>query len=177
MELKNQPCYNKEGEFIGWLSRSVSIFCATFAYDSSGNPYVLASQRGKGTPDPELIGKWNCCTGYVEYNENLIEAAIRETFEETGIRIYYHRIMPCNYPLLIEDDPRKDKRQNIIIRYYCVLPNNISAYKFSKKYNEKDEVGEIKWIPVQDIQRYEWAFNHDTLIDEIYYSIISNCNK
>ena len=31
---------------------------------------------------------------------------------------------------------------------------------------EVDEVTEVKWIPVSDVSRYQWAFNHLEVIKE-----------
>ena len=73
--MKNQPCYDKNGKFLGWFSRSNAVVCVTFAKDLDGIVYVLASDRGEGTPDPEFVGAWNLVCGYLDFNETLEEAA------------------------------------------------------------------------------------------------------
>lgn len=160
--MKNQPCYDKNGNFIGWFSRSVAVMVITFARDKNKKLYVLASQRGPGTPDPELVGHWNCCCGYLDFEETTEEAAIRETFEETGIEIPQKHIHSIGWI----DDPKKDKRQNISHRFYAMLPKTIEKYSFSKENNEEGEVGDIKWIPISEIGDYKWAFDHDNIIRE-----------
>lgn len=45
---KNQPCFDKEGKFLGWFSRSVSVVTFIFCKNKRGRWCVLASQRGKG---------------------------------------------------------------------------------------------------------------------------------
>ena len=163
-EFKNQECYDKNGKFIGWHSRSIAAVMATFARDIRGTVYVLASQRGKGTPDPEFVGAWNLCCGYLDGGETIKNAAIRETKEETGIQVPENVVRLMNF----NDDPEADKRQNVTFRFVAFLPNFVEGYKFSHENNEKDEVDEIKWIPINDIANYKWAFGHDVLIGEMW---------
>jgi len=158
--MKNQECFDKNGRFLGWFSRSVAVVMATFGRDDKGNLYVLASQRGEGTPDQEYIGKWNVCCGYLDFDETLAEAARRETYEETGVLVPDSCIRMVGW----NDDPKGDKRQNVSVRFYALLPNPIRYYSFSHAHNEMGEVGQIRWIPVGDLKKYDWAFGHDRLI-------------
>lgn len=161
--MKNQECYDKDGAFLGWFSRAVAVVMTTFGRDVDGNLYVLASQRGPGTPDPEYVGMWNVCCGYLDFDETTKEAARRETFEETGIDVPDY----CVEMVAFKDDPKQDKRQNVSVRFCAVLPQTIDKYTFSHEHNEKNEVGMIRWIPVRDIDGYRWAFGHDALIAEM----------
>ena len=40
--------------------------------------------------------------------------------------------------------------------------------KFSFKYNEKNEVDEIRFIRLNDIDKFKWAFKHDEIIRTIF---------
>lgn len=162
---KNCPCYDKNGNFIGWYSRSISVVMATFLKDND-KIYILASKRGNGTPDPEFVGAWNLCCGYLDFNESCKDAAIRETREETGIVVPKDSVCFDS----INDNPRTDKRQNVSIRFYAVLEGRKESFEalFSDKYSEKDEVDEIKFIELTDVVNYNWAFNHMKLIASIY---------
>lgn len=161
----NCPCYDNEGNFIGWFSRSVAVTLVTFLIDKNNKVYVLASKRGKGTPDPEFVGSWNVCCGYLDFNETCKDAAIRETYEETGIKIDKDKI----HFLSINDSPIDDKRQNVRILYYTILKGNKSDFesKFSFKNNEKNEVDEIRFINLLDVDSFKWAFKHDEIIKTI----------
>ena len=158
--MKNQPCYDKEGNTLGWMSRSTAVLMLTFAPDLEGNLCVLASKRGSGTPDPEFIGCWNAICGYLDYNETTMQAAIRETYEETGVKVDEAFIYDWKWV----DDYTSDKRQNVIHRFIALIPNLTN--NFSLANAEPNEVEEVKWIPVKDILKYEWAFNHDSIIVE-----------
>jgi hypothetical protein len=41
-----------------------------------------------------------------------------------------------------------------------------NAFELSNKNAETGEVGEIKWIPISEIDNYDFAFDHDELIKE-----------
>lgn len=169
--MRNQECYDKNGNFLGWFSRSIAVVGATFVKDNY-KWYVLASQRGKGTPDKEYVGKWNLCCGYLDFDENGKKAIIRETKEETGVDISKDDVGLVS----INTNPKKDKRQNVTLRYLTVLKKDKKFYEeqFSHKENEKDEVGEIKFIDIEDLDKYEWAFNHKNLISQIFNKHIDN---
>ncbi len=146
-----------------WISRSVAVATFTFGYDEEGELYVLASQRGNGTPDKELIGSWNCQCGYLDYDEDTLTAAKRETFEETGVDLNKAELSFWKFI----DNPNKDERQNIVFRYVALFKNNlINDISFSTENMEKDEVSDIQWINVDSVNKYRWAFNHNEIITE-----------
>ena len=123
-----------------WISRSVAVATFTFGYDEDGELYVLVSQRGKGTPDKDLIGAWNCQCGYLDYDEDTLTAAKRETFEETGVELDKANVRFWKFI----DDPAKDERQNIVFRYLALFENDvINDISFSTDNMEKDEVSDI----------------------------------
>jgi hypothetical protein len=37
---------------------------------------------------------------------------------------------------------------------------------------EKDEVEDIKWIPIDEVHNYKWAFNHKKTIIDLFYDFI-----
>jgi len=159
----NQPCYDKNGKFLGWYSRSVATAIFFFCRDKNGTLHVLASERGKGAAD--FNGLWNCPCGYLDHNETTRQCAAREMLEETGIGISEEAIKFISY----EDDPVKANHQNITFRFGAYDPENVieRLSKFSRKRSEKNEVGKIKWIPLNEIDKYQWAFGHKTLIVEV----------
>ena len=163
--MKNFPVIDKATGREHWISRSIAAVVCIIAKDKSGNEYVLAVQRGKGTPDPEYVGKYCMPCGYLDYDETVAQAAQREVKEETGLTFPV-----TDFKLVtINDNPFDDKRQNVTFRYLVksdILVNELELM-FTTKNSEKDEVSEIRFIKVSNIELYEWAFNHETLIKEI----------
>ena len=163
--MKNFPVIDKNTEREYWISRSIAVVVFVFAKDTFGETYILAEQRGAGTPDPEYVGKYCVPCGYLDYDETIVQAAQRELNEETGLTIPTSDFKLVN----INDLPESDKRQNVTFRY--IVNSNILVEDLSKlfttKNSEKDEVSSIKFIELKDIDNYEWAFNHQKLIKEI----------
>ena len=56
--MKNFPVIDKNSGREYWISRSIAAVVCIIAKDIYGDEYVLAIQRGKGTPDPEYVGKY-----------------------------------------------------------------------------------------------------------------------
>ena len=149
-----------------WISRSIAVVVFLFANDIKGKKYILAEKRGLGTPDPEYIGKYCVPCGYLDYDETIVQAAQRELMEETGLTVPTRDFKLVS----INDFPESDKRQNVTFRYIINLnvPIEDLSKLFTTKNSEKDEVDSIEFIELNKINNYEWAFNHQTLIKEIY---------
>jgi 8-oxo-dGTP diphosphatase len=132
-----------------------------FAKDADGQTYILATQRGKGTPDPEYVGKYCLPCGYLDYDETTKQAAARELTEETGLTVPISDFIFWGY----NDEPKSDKRQNITFRFIVKSPNTKEELEqlFTTANSEKDEIASIRFINIHDVALYEWAFNHDTL--------------
>lgn len=161
----NQPCYSKDGQFLGWYSRSVAVASFIFCKNKFGNWCVLASERGKGAADYQ--GLWNCPCGYLDFNETLADAAHRETLEETGVNI-----SPEEFKVMGINDSPDENRQNVTIRHRVIIDKKTTDdFIFSHEKNEKDEVGEIRWVPLNEVNFYQWAFGHEKLIPKMAFGI------
>ena len=140
-----------------WVSRSMAVSCFVFA-KINDSWCVLANQRGVGSAD--FHGMWNVPCGYLDYNETTKQAAIRETYEETGVQLKDAIFWG------FEDDP-EENRQNVTFRYFAVIddpqPSNVSL-STEALGGEENEVSSVAWIPLDTVADYEWAFDHDILI-------------
>lgn len=141
-----------------WVSRSVAVACFVFT-TINDRFHVLANQRGEGAAD--FHGYWNAPCGYLDFGETTAEAAIRETYEETGVRIRYVDFAGF-------DDNPKSEHQNVTFYYLSfiketTLTNNI----FNNRGGEENEVSDVKWIPVDELDNYQWAFGHGSIIKKI----------
>lgn len=139
-----------------WYSRSVCAVAFLFTTDNTGKWYVLANKRGLDEKH-----KWNCPAGYLDFGETIAECAAREVYEETGLKIN-----PDILHLVFINDNPKETRQNVTFRYVGLLNEKVEdlSKQLNDAHSEKNEVEDIKFIPVEDIDKYEWAFNHENLI-------------
>ena len=162
--MKNFPIIDKETGREYWISRSVAVLGIVIGQDIYGTKYILAEQRGIGTPDPEYVGKWCLPCGYLDFDETCKQAISREVREETGINVH-----PKNFKLIeINDNPHDDKRQNITFRFKTELEGYINDFELTDKFSETNEVMDIKWIDLKEINNYKWAFNHEKIIKKYY---------
>lgn len=150
-----------------WISRSVAtsgyIFCLIM-----GRLYVLAAKRGKGCPNYQ--GYWNCPCGYLDYNETTKEGCCREIKEETNLTVN-----PNDLHLFdINDDPKDSETQNITFNYWAYSSHFYSGQTIHAANAEKDEVDEVEWVSISNINNYKWAFNHKEKIALIAYRYLYN---
>lgn len=153
--MKNFPItYNGE---TYWITRHVAVVCFVFAY-LNNEWCVLANQRGSGAAD--FQGKWNAPCGYLDFDETTEQVAIREVYEETGVKLNSVKFWG------FEDIPSAHL-QNITFRYYSIInnpqPNSVSV-SIGDRGGEKNEVSAVSWIPINNLKNFKWAFDHDILI-------------
>ena len=72
----------------------------------------------------------------------------------------------------VETDPRTCNNGNVTIRYsnleYC---SDLPELKYTNINGEEGEVESVKWINVNDINNYKWAFNHKNLIIDAMWKL------
>lgn len=155
--MKNFPI-EYEGKTY-WISRAVAVVGYIFTFDN-GKLLVLANKRGKGTPNYQ--GYWNCPCGYLDFDETTREACCREIAEETNLTVNPKSLMLDS----IQDDPTEDPNQNVTFRYWNF---NVwySALTIYAKGAEPDEVEDVEWIPVEELDNYQFAFNQEKTIKRI----------
>lgn len=155
--MKNFPIEH-EGKTY-WISRAIAVVGLIFCYDNGLR--VLANKRGKGTPD--FQGYWNCPCGYLDFDETTTEACCREIAEETNLYV-----LPKSLRLYgINDNPNSDVKQNVTFRYWAFSEFLYKGQTIYPRGAEKDEVEDVEWISVEDLDKYQWAFGHKEIIIHI----------
>lgn len=156
--MKNFPVIINNQEF--WISRSVSVEGFIFTIDNGIR--VLANKRGKACPNN--IGKWNCPCGYLDYDETIEQACLREIKEETNLTVDPSLL----HFLWIDSDP-KGKRQNVSVAFFSF--KNAYAYQtITGEFADKDEVEDVEWIGLDKLDNYDWAFDHNYSIMRVALS-------
>lgn len=175
MSRENRMIKGENGEEL-WISRSVVVICVVARITDENKIEILAEKRG---PLVSATGRWCFPCGYLDYDEDLTDAVIREVQEETGYTLERKDVKFID----INSKP-EGKKQNVGIRHIAFIDNDkkqISDFEL-----DTNEVTELKWIEIGesvgnifniDVNKLDcvkWAFNHKSLIIHI---INEYCNR
>lgn len=182
IDKKNFEKYGKNPMYKGWPVNSISKtsddedkwecygkpktvfaarYCAVagFVYAIVDGKYsILTNLRGPGTPDYQ--GCWNAPCGFLEKFENSKEGIAREMLEECGFQIDTDDLEIIH----VETDPEECNNGNVTIRHRAFLGKIVPHY-VERNGGEENEVDSIKWIPIDEIDNYKWAFNHRKTVE------------
>ena len=87
----------------------------------------------------KCYGQWNFPAGHVEENETLMEAAIREVYEETGCKVKLTGVLPI---ISVKMD---DGEVRLMIRFVAdIVEENI-------KFNE-EEILDVQWLDIDEVK-------------------------
>jgi len=95
-------------------------------------------------------GKWALPGGFVEYGEKTDDAAVREVFEETGLKTTIDKL------IAVYSDPNRDPRGHIITVVYKLDIN-------SGELKSGDDASDAKFFDVNQLP--ELSFDHDKIIE------------
>lgn len=167
--MKNYQIKGEDGKMY-WIHRAIGVSVFVFREDHERNRYILAGKRGTGMEDHQ--GLWNAICGYLDFDETLKEAAVREVKEETNLIIFPEDLVEFE----INDSPSAFK-QNVSHRFFTVLFDEFDDINISiGTEGEVNEVAEVKWIPLDEIDNYEWAFEHLSTIHSLIVTLNSFYN-
>lgn len=168
MSRENKMIIDENGE-EQWISRSVVVLGLTLMVDEDNKLKVLVEKRG---PAVSATGKWCVPCGYLDYDEDVTDAVIREIREETG----YFVERNCVQFVDVESKPI-GKKQNVVLRHIVILDENPRQIEgFVLDTNEVTElmwleIGYITWdmifIENEKLNSIKWAFNHKNDIVDI----------
>ena len=137
----------EKGEYTYPFPRpSVTTDCVIFGYDGKDLKLLLV-ERGI----PPFKGMWALPGGYLQMDEDAIDGAKRELFEETGLRDAY--IEQFRTFSAVDRDPRG---RVITIAHLALV--RISEVKGG------DDAAKARWFPLTDVPQL--AFDHDMILRE-----------
>ncbi len=152
LDFDNVPNYPVlDGGNERWISRSVVIVALIKWHDQ-----VLIVKRA----DNENItmgGFWCMPCGYLDWNETIEEAVVREVYEETGIDIrkYNHtkEMVEINSELT-------GRKQDISFHWLIEVDGDIPLPQIDLSVLDPEETVDAKWV-AWEAKKMDFAFNHD----------------
>lgn len=127
---------------------AITVDCIIFGLDASQQLKVLLIQRGT---EPYL-GYWAFPGGFVDLDETLEAAALRELEEETGMRDVFIE------QLYTFGDPGRDPRGRVIsVAYFALV--NLEKYQIKAA----SDASNAAWYEVNSMP--ELAFDHQKIFD------------
>lgn len=135
-----------------FLSRSVAVVVRVIKGEQ-----VLLVKRGTSVSDTD---KWCMPCGYLDYDETLKEAAMRELYEETG-----YITNPDDFIMKSVDDNPSSNLQNISF----VFNIDFDKLKTDNKWQmDLYEVTDMGFFSKKHSEGMEFAFNHKDLTFNIH---------
>jgi len=135
-----------------------SVATYIFCKDINGNTYVLAGKR-RGRNNG---GLYNVPTGQVGdkyFDESVEDAAVREVKEESGLIIQASMLKDIG-----DEEYSNDYGLHLGKNFMVILGGTIDNHKPGIGDGENDR---FKWISVEEVKLYPWAFGMDKKIYNI----------
>ncbi|MBI4095411.1 MAG: NUDIX hydrolase [DPANN group archaeon] len=110
---------------------------------------VLLIKRGQ----PPFAGQWSLPGGFIQIDEQLEGAALRELNEETGVRDVYLE------QLYTFGNLNRDPRGRVISVSYFVL---VDSTKIKPFVTGKENISEVQWVSIEKLPSL--AFDHDKIV-------------
>lgn len=163
------------------ISRSVAVVGVVMVYYDNNFNVLITKRSEKMADEP---GKISLPCGYLDWDERLYEAMIREVSEETSL------YLPDYKKYLIFDNDKKhfhfnddptSKRQNITLSYISVydFKDNMTDFPLHVENYSCEETSWVKWMKIITAYKkdYDWAFNHDDTIKNALNFFNNNYKK
>lgn len=154
--------FEHEGKKL-WYSRSLACNIIVYRRTTEDEWEVLACKRGQGCEFNK--GKWNIPGGFIDFNEDSFDCALRELKEETGVElknkddVFFNKL----------DTKPHGKRQTMVASHYaCFVEEDTQDWKFSTEFGEPGETEEVAWIPLKNINLFNWTHDQKELIENTF---------
>jgi 8-oxo-dGTP diphosphatase len=136
--------------------------CVVFAPHASGEHQILLIERAR----PPFEGSWALPGGFLEMDEELVDGAMRELQEETGLVVASRQLIQFGAYGKVGRDPRG---RTISVVYGIILdrvPETIAA---------ASDAARLQWFPVSQLPPL--AFDHDEIVKDAMRHILHHSER
>ncbi|MEO8121182.1 MAG: NUDIX domain-containing protein [Rhodoferax sp.] len=108
-------------------------------------------------------GLWALPGGFVEPNERLYSAAVRELMEETGFKVLASTMRAALQGSEVFDDPKRSPRGRLVTNAFYF---NFGEMRLPE-VKGADDAMDAKWVPVEELAQYENKLfeDHAAIVD------------
>jgi len=141
---------------------TLKLCCADMVLVCSGNVLLIERKFAPGKGVYALPG------GFVNRNETFEECAIRELFEETGIKVPYKVIKGSIKEYKTFDNPIRNMGiPRMTNAYYAEIEPDFVQGKYPKlpKVKGSDDASNAKWVPLAEVKNMQLFDDHADIID------------
>jgi len=131
---------------VSSVKHPITTVAAIISKFAENNEFVLITKR---LVNP-YINKWCLPGGHIEENETALNTVVREVKEETGLDY-----LPHFYNYFDEIIPEKNIHAVVLI---------FTGISTGTLIENNDEVSEAKWVPLNETQNYDFAFQHGDIL-------------
>ena len=139
---------------------SAALYC--FCLNKEGEYCILAGKRGSTAPSEP--NKYNVPTGMREYGETIEQCAQRECQEESNIHVEN-----ISYVNDVEW-----ARGRFGANCFSLLDGTTDQHPSGQGDGENKR---FEWIPISQINNYNWAYNMDKTVVYIYNKFLKDISK
>ncbi|MEM1219498.1 MAG: NUDIX domain-containing protein [Bacteroidota bacterium] len=133
---------------------ALTVDCVIFGYDADSQLKVLLIQRAH---EP-CKDQWALPGGFVDMNEDLETAALRELEEETGVRNVFIE------QLYTFGTPKRDPRGRVVsVAYYALV--NLLEHPVKAASDARN----VRWFPILELPSL--AFDHQRIVEVAIYRL------
>jgi 8-oxo-dGTP pyrophosphatase MutT (NUDIX family) len=170
MEFKNKDntCYDTTCGKKVWHSRNVATSTTIIRTkpENKTKIQILGVKRG---PKVTNTGKYCFPCGYLDWDESVPQAAVREIYEETGLTINLHELDFVE----LDSSPLKFL-QNVTVHFVHYYVGSDEPHL---RNSAEGEVDEVRWIDFEEAMELDWAFDHKLRIKTLIRNMEENTPK
>jgi 8-oxo-dGTP pyrophosphatase MutT (NUDIX family) len=166
-----------------WVSRSCAVIAEICMFNrDDGHWYILLAKRGAATPD--FQGYWGLPCGYLDWDETLCDALIREVWEECDLFLpglaKNAQFVRSNSSFVMADAEVKDApwriydtpdhgKQNLGFHYAILFSWAGAPFPALSNLNVgAGETEDLGWVKVDQAMSMQLAFNHQLAITRLF---------
>lgn len=141
------------GEKKAWSVAPYPVVLVTVDAVVRAAGQVLLVRRGRAPGK----GLWALPGGFLEPAESVLQSALRELAEETGLPLAHERMRQCLRAVKVFDHPGRSQRGRIVTHAHCFDLGGSAP----PPVRGGDDAAAAQWVPIAELARMETQFHDD----------------